>query len=109
MEEIDLWALRQLNLMIARTRSAYERYEFHLATQAIHRFSTVTLSALYLDVLKDRLYTSPPDAPARRSAQTALRLVLDALARLMAPVLCFTAEEVWQALRGDRKSVVEGK
>ena len=100
MEEIDLWALRQLNLMIARTRSAYERYEFHLATQAIHRFSTVTLSALYLDVLKDRLYTSPPDAPARRSAQTALRLVLDALARLMAPVLCFTAEEVWQALRG---------
>jgi len=100
MEEIDRWALRQLNAVVARVRSAYERYEFHLATQAIHRFSTVTLSALYLDVLKDRLYTSPPDARARRSAQTAMRLVLDALTRLMAPVLCFTAEEVWQALRG---------
>jgi len=77
MEEIDLWVLRQLNHVIARMRSTYERYEFHLATQAIHRFSTVTLSALYLDILKDRLYTSPPDDRPRRSAQTALRLILD--------------------------------
>ncbi|HEV8702901.1 MAG TPA: isoleucine--tRNA ligase [Candidatus Polarisedimenticolia bacterium] len=100
LEEIDRYVLGQLDQVIARTRTAYERYEFHLATQAIHRFSTVTLSALYLDVLKDRLYTSPPDARARRSAQTAMRIILDALARLMAPILCFTAEEVWQALRG---------
>src|SRR5256712_2035440 len=108
MEEIDRWALRQLNTVVAGVRSAYERYEFHLATQAIHRFSTVTLSALYLDVLKDRLYTSPPDARPRRSAQTALRLVLDALTRLMAPVLCFTAEEVWQTLRGsDARNAIE--
>ena len=102
MEEIDLWVLHQLNHVIARMRSTYERYEFHLATQAIHRFSTVTLSALYLDVLKDRLYTRPPDDRSRRSAQTAMRLILDSLARLMAPVLCFTADEVWQALRGGR-------
>src|SRR3989442_1330418 len=108
MEEIDRWALRQLNAVVARVRSAYERYEFHLATQAIHRFSTVTLSALYLDVLKDRLYTSPSDARARRSAQTAMRLVLDALTRLMAPVLCFTAEEVWQTLKGsDARNAIE--
>jgi isoleucyl-tRNA synthetase len=109
MEEIDRWALRQMNAMIERTRSAYEAYAFHLATQAIHRFSTVTLSALYLDVLKDRLYTSPPDARSRRSAQTAMRLILEALARLMAPVLCFTAEEVWQTLRGadPRQSIEE--
>src|SRR5258706_8897140 len=102
LEEIDRWALHQLNQLLGRVRDSYERYEFHLATQAIHRFSTVTLSALYLDVLKDRLYTSPPGDPLRRSAQTALRLILDALARLMAPVLCFTADEVWQALRGGR-------
>jgi isoleucyl-tRNA synthetase len=102
LEEIDRWALEQLNSLIDQVRSAYDDYAFHLATQAIHRFSTVTLSSLYLDVLKDRLYTSPPAAPPRRSAQTALRIVLDALARLMAPVLCFTAEEVWQALHGRR-------
>ncbi len=102
LEEIDLWALRQLDQLIARVRATYDSYEFHLATQAIHRFTTVTLSALYLDVLKDSLYTSPPDDRARRSAQTAMRLILDALARLMAPVLCFTSEEVWQALLGRR-------
>jgi isoleucyl-tRNA synthetase len=102
LEEIDRWALLQLNQVIARVRSAYEDYQFHLATQAIHRFSTVTLSALYLDILKDRLYTSAADAPARRSAQTALRLILEALTRMMAPILCFTAEEVWQALGGRR-------
>jgi isoleucyl-tRNA synthetase len=100
LEELDLWILHQLNQVIGRAREAYERYEFHLATQAIHRFSTVTLSSLYLDILKDRLYTSPPASPGRRSAQTAMRLVLGALARLMAPVLCFTAEEVWQAMQG---------
>jgi isoleucyl-tRNA synthetase len=100
LEEIDRWALHQLNETIDRVRVAYDRYEFHLASQAIHRFCTVTLSALYLDVLKDRLYTSAPDAPARRSAQTAMRRILDALARLMAPILCFTAEEVWQHLQG---------
>ncbi len=100
LEEIDRWILGQLNQVIARARTAYERYEFHVATQSVHRFSTVTLSALYLDVLKDRLYTSPPDARPRRSAQTAMSIVLDALTRLMAPVLCFTAEEVWQAMRG---------
>jgi isoleucyl-tRNA synthetase len=102
LEPIDRWALHQLNDLCARVRAAYERYEFHLATQAIHRFSTVTLSSLYLDVLKDRLYTGAPDAPERRSAQSAMRLILDALARLMAPILCFTAEEVWQALQGRR-------
>jgi isoleucyl-tRNA synthetase len=98
LQEIDLWVLHQLNRLITRAREAYERYEFHVATQAIHRFSTVTLSSLYLDIQKDCLYVSPPDAPARRSAQTAMRLILDAMIRLMAPILCFTAEEAWQAL-----------
>ena len=102
LEEVDRFFLHQLNQLVARTRDAYEKYEFHVATQAIHRFSTVTLSALYLDILKDRLYTSHPDAPSRRSAQTAIQIVLRALSRLMAPILCFTAEEVWQALLGRR-------
>jgi isoleucyl-tRNA synthetase len=100
LEEIDRWVLHQLNVLITCARDSYERYEFHLATQAIHRFSTVTLSSLYLDVLKDRLYTSPPDAPARRSAQSAMHVIVDALTHLMAPVLCFTAEEIWQVLQG---------
>ena len=100
LQEIDRWALHQLNGLIERVRSAFDRYEFHLATQAIHRFSTVTLSSLYLDVLKDRLYTSAADAAPRRSAQTAMRMILDGMTRLMAPVLCFTAEEIWQELQG---------
>ncbi len=102
LEEIDRWALHQLNDLVGRVRAAYDAYEFHVASQALHRFSTVTLSAFYLDVLKDRLYTSAPDAAPRRSAQTAMRLILEALTRLMAPILCFTAEEIWQALRGRR-------
>ena len=100
LHEIDRWVLLQLNDLIERVRKSYERYEFHLVTQALHRFSTVTLSSLYLDILKDRLYTSPAGAPERRSAQTAMSRILDALTRLMAPVLCFTAEEIWQAMRG---------
>ncbi|MGH9750464.1 MAG: isoleucine--tRNA ligase [Candidatus Polarisedimenticolia bacterium] len=102
LEEIDRYVLHLLDELVGRVRAAYEAFEFHLATQAIHRFATVALSSLYLDVLKDTLYTSPPDAGARRSAQTAIRIVLDALARLMAPVLCFTAEEVWQSLHDRR-------
>ncbi len=103
LEEIDRWALHRFNRMAADAREAYARYEFHLATQAIHRFSTVTLSAFYLDILKDRLYTSAKDSPARRSAQTAMHIILDGMTRLMAPILCFTAEEVWQSLRGRKE------
>jgi len=102
LEEIDRWLLHQLNALIERVTGAFENYEFHIASQALHRFSTVTLSSLYLDIQKDRLYTSPPASAERRSAQTAMHLVLRALTRLMAPILCFTAEEVWQAILGRR-------
>jgi isoleucyl-tRNA synthetase len=102
LEEIDRWLLHQLNTLIERVTGSYDKYEFHIASQALHRFSTVTLSSLYLDIQKDRLYTSPPASPERRSAQTAMNLVLRALTRLMAPILCFTAEEVWQAILGRR-------
>jgi len=102
LEGIDRFILHQLNALIERVTGAYDKYEFHIASQAIHRFSTVTLSSLYLDIQKDTLYTSPPASQERRSAQTAIDLILKALTRLMAPILCFTAEEVWQAILGRR-------
>jgi isoleucyl-tRNA synthetase len=98
MEEIDRWALQQLEHMRKRWVQAYESHQYHLVYHGFHNFCSVTLSSFYLDILKDRLYTFPARHPARRSAQTALwRLVRD-MARLIAPVLCFTAEDVWQAL-----------
>jgi isoleucyl-tRNA synthetase len=100
MPEIDRWALHQINLLIERTRSAYEAYEFHKVYHSLNQFCAVTASAFYLDVLKDRLYTSSPSSTARRSAQTVLHRMLDVLCRLMAPVLSFTAEEMWQHLQG---------
>ena len=96
---LDGWAMLRLHRTIERVRKAYETYEFHLAFQSLHNFCAVDLSALYLDVLKDRLYTSAANAPERRAAQTACYRILDALVRLMAPILTFTAEEVWDHFR----------
>ena len=84
--------------MIRRVREAYEQYQFHAVYTALYNFCTVDLSALYLDVLKDRLYTSKAASKARRSAQTAMKEILEAMVRLLAPILSFTAEEVWLAL-----------
>lgn len=94
--EIDRYALHSLNLLIARLTKAYEACEFHLVYHGLHNYCTVDLSAFYLDILKDRLYTSAPDSHVRRSAQTALYAILGAVVRLMAPVMAFTAEEVWR-------------
>jgi len=94
--EIDRFALHQLQRLIEKSRKAYDDYEYHTIYHALHNFCTLDLSAFYLDILKDRLYTSPPGSVERRSAQTVLHLLLDALARLMAPILPFTADEIWQ-------------
>ena len=104
---LDAWAMLRLHRTIERVRKAYETYEFHLAFQSLHNFCAVDLSALYLDVLKDRLYASAADDPKRRAAQTACYRILDALVRLMAPILTFTAEEVWDHFRvaGKARSV----
>jgi len=96
MPEIDRFALHRLQTLIAKALAAYEAYEFHTIYHALHNYCAVDLSAFYLDVLKDRLYTAAADDPARRSAQTVLYRILDALCRLMAPLLPFTAEEVWR-------------
>src|SRR6185369_13318463 len=81
--------------LVARCRVWYDNFEFHKVYHAVYAFCTVDLSAVYFDVLKDRLYTSAPKSHARRSAQTALYRLLDALVRLLAPLMSYTAEEVW--------------
>ena len=91
-------ALSWLAKLIHRVREAYEKFEFHLVYHSLHQFCAVELSSLYLDVLKDRLYVSRPDALERRSAQSTLYDLLLGLVKLMAPVLSFTAEEIWQYL-----------
>jgi isoleucyl-tRNA synthetase len=96
--ELDRYMLHKLNILIGRGRKAYEAFEFHLLYHDLHNFCSVDLSAFYLDVLKDRLYTQPPKSLARRSAQTVTHEVLQATVRLMAPILAFTAEEAWRAL-----------
>ena len=100
LREIDQWILLRAEDLVARCRQWYFNYEFHKVYQAVYAFATVDLSAIYFDVLKDRLYTSATRSQARRSAQTALYRLLHALARLAAPIMSFTAEEVWSHMGG---------
>ena len=97
MEEIDRWILSRLERLRAGVTEAYERYDFCRAYHLLHQFCAVDLSSLYLDVLKDRLYTAGADSPRRRSAQTALCAVLETIVPVSAPILAFTAEEAWRA------------
>jgi isoleucyl-tRNA synthetase len=96
--EIDRWILARTAELARHSVRLYEELAFHRVYRAIYDFAAVDLSAVYFDVLKDRLYTSAPGSKARRSAQTALFVVTHALVRLLAPILAFTAEEVWQHL-----------
>ena len=103
MGELDRWALQQLEALRRRMTHAYHEHHYQVVYHGLHHFCAVTLSSFYLDIIKDRLYTMPPRHPARRAALTVLYHLVDSLGRLMAPVLCFTSEEVWQeleALRG---------
>jgi len=96
MEEIDRFALHRLCELVEKARKAYGRYEFHTIYHSLYNYCTVDLSSFYLDILKDRLYTSPPTSRARRSAQTVMYILLDAVAKIMAPILPFTSEEIWK-------------
>jgi isoleucyl-tRNA synthetase len=100
MFEIDRWALAQLNEVTKRALDAYRDYEFTDVYHAVYNFATVELSALYFDILKDRLYTYAPRSLARRSAQTALYEIVHRLSRLLAPLLAFTSDEVWENIPG---------
>ncbi|MBS0396163.1 MAG: isoleucine--tRNA ligase, partial [Proteobacteria bacterium] len=98
MVDLDRWALARTEALQQEVVAAYRSYEFHLIYQKVHNFCVVDLGAFYLDVLKDRLYTTPAASAARRSAQTALWHIAEAMVRWLAPILSFTAEEIWQAL-----------
>lgn len=93
---IDKWALAKLNSLIDKVREAYDKYEFHIVYHSIHNFCVVDMSNFYLDVLKDRLYTEKADSPRRRAAQTAMYLILDAMTRMIAPILAYTSDEIWK-------------
>ncbi|HYW48866.1 MAG TPA: isoleucine--tRNA ligase [Bryobacteraceae bacterium] len=99
MADLDQWVLLRAGDLVARCRAWYDNFEFHKVYHAVYAFATVDLSAVYFDVLKDRLYTSARKSEARRSAQTALYRLLDALVRLVAPLMTFTAEEVWTHMK----------
>jgi len=101
MAELDRWALARLNSLISRCLEAYENFEYHVISHAIHNFCVVDMSNFYLDVIKDRLYCEEKTSVARRSAQTAIYLILDAMVRLLAPILAFTAEEIWGFMTHD--------
>ena len=96
--ELDRSALMRLGELIPKVRQSYEEFEFHAIFHALNNFCSVDLSAVYLDILKDRLYTFRKDAHERRSSQTVLYDILVAMTKLMAPVLSFTAEEIWRTL-----------
>ena len=98
MEELDRWAVTKLNALMEKCFAAYDDYEFLVATHAVNDFCVVDMSNFYLDVIKDRLYCDEKDGALRRSAQTALYLILDTMTRIMAPILCFTCDEIWQAM-----------
>jgi isoleucyl-tRNA synthetase len=98
MQPLDQYILARTAELDAAIRKAYEEFEFHRAYQALNEFTNADLSALYLDVVKDRLYTFAPKSAARRSAQTAIWRIAEAMVRLIAPILSFTADEVWQHL-----------
>jgi isoleucyl-tRNA synthetase len=100
MVDLDRWAVWRTQQLQQEMLEAYRRYEFHLIYQKVHNFCSVDLGAFYLDVLKDRLYTTPANSHARRSAQSAMYLIIDAMTRWLAPVLSFTAEEIWKFMPG---------
>lgn len=98
MEELDRWAMLKLGQLVNKVTQAYEEYEFHVVYHAVHNFCTVDMSAFYLDIVKDRLYSTKADSPARRSCQSAIFEICTALVKMLSPILSFTAEEVWHYL-----------
>lgn len=102
MTELDRWALVRLNDVIAKAKAAYEDFDFHIVFHTIHNYCTIDLSNFYLDVIKDRLYVEKADGELRRAAQSAMYLILRDLTLLLAPILCFTAEEIWQYIPADK-------
>jgi isoleucyl-tRNA synthetase len=98
MDPLDRWAVARLNDLVRRVRTSYDNYEYHPIYHGIHNFCAVDMSSFYLDIIKDRLYCDGETSHSRRSAQSAIYTILDCLVRMLAPILAFTAEEIWALL-----------
>ncbi|MCX7614772.1 MAG: isoleucine--tRNA ligase [Clostridiales bacterium] len=96
--ELDRWALMKLNALVKKVIQAYEDFEYHIVSHAVHNFCVVDMSNFYLDVIKDRLYCETTDGKLRKSAQTTMYYILDAMVRLLAPILVFTSDEIWKVM-----------
>ena len=98
MQDIDKWAIIKLDELIGKVNEAYDAFEFHQVYHSIRNFCVVDMSNFYLDVLKDRLYCDKVDSVSRRAAQSAMYIILNSLTKLLAPILAFTSEEIWQSM-----------
>src|SRR5205807_9153438 len=98
---LDRWMLSQFSKLEAEVIKAYDAYEFHVVYQQVSQFAAVELSAIYHDVIKDRLYTDPANSHRRRSTQTALHRLVSGLCKLLAPICAFTADEAWEFVPGE--------
>ncbi len=103
---LDRWTVERARQMQEQVQAAYDNYEFHRIYQLVHNFCAVDMGSFYLDIIKDRQYTTQADSIPRRSAQTAMYHVAESLVRWLAPILSFTADEIWQALPGERDDSV---
>src|SRR6185503_5013047 len=106
LEEVDRYILARYADLAVRVLDAYDEYNYSAISQAVNQFATVDLSAFYNDISKDRLYTFAARSPERRSGQTAMYLMADGLTRLLAPILSFTADELWRFMPGGREESV---
>ena len=102
METLDRWAITKLGGLMAVANDAYYNFEYHIFTHALSDFCVTDMSSFYLDIIKDRLYCDEKDGVKRRSAQTALYIILDAMTKMMSPILAFTGDEIWQAMSAKR-------
>ncbi len=107
MEEIDKWALLKLNRLLKNCIQNYEDFNFHMVYHDINQFCVIDMSNFYLDIIKDRLYTSEKDSTQRKSAQTAMYIILNTLVKLLAPMICYTAEEIWKYMKHCKEEQVE--
>ena len=101
MVELDRWAVKRTQQLQQELLTAFEQYNFHIIYQKIHNFCALDLGSFYLDIIKDRQYTTPVNSNARRSCQTAMYYIIHALTRWLAPILSFTAEEIWRVIPGN--------
>src|SRR3569623_2581271 len=106
MIELDRWAVEHARRLQTQLSAAYEIYEFHQIYQRVHNFCAVEMGGFYLDIIKDRQYTTQADSVARRSAQTAMYHIVEAMVRWLAPILSFTADEIWRYIPGARSESV---